>query len=51
LINNVINQIIDQFCFESRPNNMSPGMESGEFGQINLTLNIRINTFWLSLMK
>jgi len=47
LINHVINQVIGQFYFESRPNNtpMSPSLESGEFGQINLTLNIHTNTF------
>jgi len=47
LINNVINQVLGQFCFESRPNNihMNPSLKSSEFGQINLTLNIHANTF------
>jgi len=46
-INNIINQVIDQFCFKSRLNNahMNPSFESGEFGDINLTLNVHINTF------
>jgi hypothetical protein len=37
LINNFINQVINQFCFESRPNNtpLGPSFESIEFGQIN----------------
>ena len=47
LINNIINQIINQFCFESIPNNtrMSTGFKRIEFGQINLTLDIHTNTF------
>ena len=47
LINNIINQIISQFCFESIPNNtrMSTGFKRSEFGQINLTLDIHTNTF------
>jgi len=53
LINNIINQVVDQFCFESRPNNtsMSSSFENIKFGQINLTLNIHTNTFSLKLMK
>jgi len=45
LINNVINQVTSQFCFESRLNNtpMSPNLESDEVGQINLTLNTHTN--------
>jgi len=47
LINNIINQVIRQFCFESRSNNtpMSTSFERIEFGQINLTLNNHTNTF------
>jgi len=47
LINNIINQVIGQLCFESRPDNtsMSSSFGSNEFGQTNLTLNIHTNTF------
>jgi len=44
---NVINQVIGQFCFKSRPNNTSVNpnnFDSGEFRRINLTLE-DINTF------
>jgi len=45
-INNIINQVIDQFCFKSRLNTyMNHSFESDEFRHINLTLNIHINIF------
>lgn len=30
---------------------MSSTFDINEFGQTNLTVNIHVNTFWLSLMK
>lgn len=46
-INNIINKLIDQFCVKSIPNNiyMNSNFKNGEFEQINLTLNVYINTF------
>jgi len=47
LINDIINQVKEQFCFKSGLNNtpMDSSFECGDFGNTNLILNVHINTF------